>query len=142
MTDSYTFDNNVAALLTVEALSDAVALTVQAATNANPPPDVLSGKAVVSLMDRAYQPTQFEIVTYTGRTDNGNGTYTLTGVVRAQENTTAQLWPVGTVVVQAITADAYQTVAAGAGVLFLDGGDASTNYGGINAVDGGDVNGN
>ena len=57
------------------------------------------------LVDSEWHPTEFEIVTYTGITDNGDGTFTLTGVSRSQEGTTApSSWPIGTVIVQPATA--------------------------------------
>lgn len=105
---SYVFANNALATLTVDALAGATTLTVAAVIGANPPVNVTSGLGIVSLMDKTFMPTAFEIVTYTGRTDNGNGTYTLTGVSRGQEGTTAQSWTAGTYAVQAFTSAAHQ----------------------------------
>lgn len=57
---------------------------------------------VLVLADDLANPTRAEIVTYTGRLVNGDGTCLLTGVVRAREGTTALSWTPG--------AWAYQTV--------------------------------
>lgn len=47
--------------------------------------------------------TSREVLTYTGRTDNGDGTYTLTGVTRGTEGTAAQAWNVADFAIQTAT---------------------------------------
>ena len=54
-------------------------------------------------MDSLSSPTQIEIVSYTGRTDNSTY-WTLTGVSRGQESTTASAFSSGDAAVQTWTA--------------------------------------
>lgn len=61
----------------------------------------------LTLLDIPDAPTKAEIVTYTTVTNNGDGTHTLGGVVRAQEGTTAQAWAIGAGVFQSLTAAQY-----------------------------------
>lgn len=56
-----------------------------------------------TLTDNPFVPSKKEIITYSGVTDNGNGTHTLTGVVRAREGTTAQSFSAGESAYQAPT---------------------------------------
>lgn len=66
-----------------------------------------AGAGRITLIDSAFAPTVMEIVTYTGRTDNGNGTFTYTGLTRGAEGTAAAAWSAGTVALQALTAGQY-----------------------------------
>lgn len=62
-----------------------------------------SDASIATLIDSMLSPTQIEVVTYTGLTDNGDGTHTLTGVTRAEENTADQTFQNG-YLIQAPTA--------------------------------------
>jgi hypothetical protein len=57
----------------------------------------------LTIVDNLFKPTKLEIVTYTGR--SGAGPYTLTGVTRAQEGTSAQAFTTGYVYHDATAAD-------------------------------------
>lgn len=61
----------------------------------------------LTLLDIPGAPTKAEIVTYTTVTNNGDGTHTLGGVVRAREETVAQAWAIGAGVFQSLTAAQY-----------------------------------
>ena len=61
----------------------------------------------LTLLDIPGAPTKAEIVTYTTVTNNGDGTHTLGGVVRAREGTVAQAWAIGAGVFQSLTAAQY-----------------------------------
>ena len=61
----------------------------------------------LTLLDIPGAPTKAEIVTYTTVTNNGDGTHTLGGVVRAREGTVAQAWAAGAGIFQALTAAQY-----------------------------------
>jgi hypothetical protein len=79
--------------------ADIVAATLPFQT----PPDPSTGIGYLTLTDSLTTPTYFEIISYTGKT--GSGPYTLTGLTRALEGSSARTWPVGTYVIQYITAD-------------------------------------
>jgi hypothetical protein len=66
-----------------------------------------AGPGRLTLLDQATAPTVMEIVTYTGRTDNGNGTFTYTGLTRGAESTTGRTWSSGAAVLQSLTAGQY-----------------------------------
>jgi len=69
------------------------------------PPAVGVGElGILVLADRAERPTRAEIVTYTGKSINPDGTCLLSGVTRGLEGTTAQSWAQGEWVFQAVTA--------------------------------------
>jgi len=58
----------------------------------------------LTIVDDVEAPNRFEIISYSGITDNGNGTYTLGSVVRGEEDTVGQNWPPNAVVLQSLTA--------------------------------------
>lgn len=67
----------------------------------------VAGTGRITLVNNAFAPTAMEIVTYTGRTANGNGTFTYTGLTRGAEGTTARAWSAGDVALQSLTAGQY-----------------------------------
>lgn len=67
----------------------------------------VDGAGRITLIDHPALPTVMEIVSYTGRTDNGNGTFTYTGLTRGLEGTTARAWPAGSYCLQSLTAGQY-----------------------------------
>lgn len=94
------FVNNVKITLNAAITSSATSVqVVKAVTPFNDPP--ASGK--LTLMDSLSSPTKIEIIAYTGRTDNSSY-WTLTGVSRGQESTTASAFSSGDAVVQTWTA--------------------------------------
>jgi len=94
------FVNNVKITLNAAITSSATSVqVVKAVAPFNDPP--ASGK--LTLMDSLSSPTQIEIVSYTGRTDNSTY-WTLTGVSRGQESTTASAFSSGDAAVQTWTA--------------------------------------
>lgn len=96
--------NDVQTTLAVDALDsdNTLVLNNAPAPFSNPPvPDTVS---VLTLSNSLVEPTKIEIVTYTGVTDNGDGTMTITGVQRGQEGTSAIGFSSGDFVYQAITA--------------------------------------
>jgi hypothetical protein len=72
---------------------------VKAVSPYNDPP--ASGK--LTLMNSLSNPTKIEIIAYTGRTDNSTY-WTLTGVARGQESTTASAWSSSDNAIQTFTA--------------------------------------
>lgn len=66
-------------------------------------------RGVVTFMDSLSNPTKIEIVTFTGWVDNGDGTITLSGLLRGQESTVASSFGVGNFAVQTLSADALNT---------------------------------
>jgi len=101
------FVNNVKITLnTGITSSDTSVQVVKAVSPFNDPST--SGK--LTLMDNLSNPTKIEIIAYTGRTDNSTY-WTLTGVSRGQESTTAAAFSNGHSAVQTWTAgDADQGV--------------------------------
>jgi len=94
------FANNVKITLNAAITSSATSVqVVKAISPFNDPPT--SGK--LTLMDSLSSPTQIEIIAYTGRTDNSTY-WTLTGVSRGQESTTAAAFSSGDSAVQTWTA--------------------------------------
>lgn len=106
------YDNEIRVELTAPADPSADTEITVAAPESKPnnvPPDPGGSTAPLVLMDGWYGYTQSERITYTGRTDNGDGTYTLTGVTWAQEGTSSPTsWPAGTFAVQDIPASWYE----------------------------------
>lgn len=62
---------------------------------------------ILVLADSVSRPSFVEIISYTSRSGQN-----LTGVVRAQEGTTARAWGVGTYVYQSLTAAQFNSVTA------------------------------
>ena len=94
------FVNNVKITLNAAITNSATSVqVVKAISPFNDPPT--SGK--LTLMDSLSSPTQIEIIAYTGRTDNSTY-WTLTGVTRGQESTTASAFSSGDAAVQTWTA--------------------------------------
>jgi len=102
----YTVANNVRATLNTGINSSVTSIIINNAVSPfnNPATPVSGFPGVITLTDSLGAPTKFEIVTYTGITDNGNGTRTLTGVVRGVESSTAQAWTSGQFLYQSATA--------------------------------------
>ena len=94
------FVNNVKITLNAAITNSATSVqVVKAVSPYNVPP--ASGK--LTLMNSLSSPTQIEVIAYTGRTDNSTY-WTLTGVTRGQESTTAAAFSSGDAVVQTWTA--------------------------------------
>ena len=94
------FSNNVSCELTTGINASVTSITINAAVSpySNPPS---SGRLV--LADSTYNPTKFEIITYTGLTDNTT-TLILTGVTRGQEGTSGTAFDANDEVYMSITA--------------------------------------
>lgn len=110
MLGRYTLANNVKVTLSAGISAVASSITVNAATGLfNDPPDptgdmASNGLSIATIQDAAIPPNNTEIITYTGVTDNGDGTLTLTDVQRAIEGSTARPWSTDDVLFQAATA--------------------------------------
>jgi hypothetical protein len=106
----YKMANNARVTLHTAINTVASSIVVDAASGvyqnpADPSGDAASGGVgIATLLDSLTTPTKTEIVTYTSLTNNGNGTYTLGGVTRAREGTTAQSFSAGAIVMQSFTA--------------------------------------
>lgn len=81
--------------------ASATSLTIKSAGAAFALPPADGG--LLTLTDSLAQPTAYEIVRYTSRSGAGP-TFTLEGVTRAQEGTTAKAWAVDTFIFQSFTA--------------------------------------
>ena len=95
------FVNNVKT--TIQTAFNATATSIQvlkAVTPFNNPPE----SGTLTFMDSLSSPTKIEVVTYTGRTDNGSY-WTITGVTRGQESSTASSFDVDAYVIQTWTAE-------------------------------------
>lgn len=104
---SFLFANNVRVSLASDVLVGAGTITInQASSPYNDPPDPSGGEAILTLTDSLTEPTKFEVIKYTGVTDNGNGTWDLTGVSKGQDGTSDQAWSTGDPAFQGFTADA------------------------------------
>ncbi|MEF8794319.1 hypothetical protein, partial [Thiohalorhabdus sp.] len=102
---AYVFNNDVQTDLAADLAAGATTITVNAASSPQEnPPDPAGETAVLVLLDSLGGHTKREVVTYTSRTDNGDGTYDLGGVTRGQEGTSDQSWSTGDPVIQALTA--------------------------------------
>jgi hypothetical protein len=110
--------NNVRAALTSSITSGATSFTVAAAAapNANPPAATSAVPGILTIVDSMSAPNALEVVTYTGRVVNGDGTVTLTGVTRGREGTVAQAFNAGAAVFQAVTADVMANTGVRVGV--------------------------
>lgn len=115
----YTIANNVRVALSASIIDTDTSITVNAAVSpySDPPAPVTNQPGALSLTDSFGAPTKYEVVTYTGRVDNMDGTWTLTGVTRAAEGSTAQSWAAGTFGYQAPTKSLYDQIIASARLL-------------------------
>jgi hypothetical protein len=111
---SYIIDNNVLTTLHTAITTSSTSLIVDVPSSPNKPPvtPVAGNIATLTLVDSLASPTQTEIVTYTAATNNGDGTYTLTGVTRGTEGTAAQNFSTGAPCFQAITAATINSIAS------------------------------
>ena len=103
---AYVLDNNVQCTLNTAINAVVTSIIVNAAVVPNKNPVAPSGgnTGVITLMDSLVAPTLIEIVTYATSTNNGNGTFTLTGCTRGQEGTTASSFAPGAACIGALTA--------------------------------------
>jgi hypothetical protein len=100
----FVFDNNVVTSLFGAVSIGASSITInKASAPFRDPPDPSGSVGIVTIVDSITAPTKIEIISYTGRTDNG-ATFTLTGVSKGQDGTTDQAWNNGDTVIQAVTA--------------------------------------
>lgn len=110
MLTSFNVLNNVRTTLNAAIDADDTSIILnQASSPFKDPPapavDALGQASLLTLTDSLANPTKIEIVTYTGFTDNGNGTVTISGVTRGAENTVASAFSSGAYAYQAITVD-------------------------------------
>ncbi len=102
---SYVWANNVLTTLNAALTAVATSMVVDGAPAPNnTPPDPAGGVALLTLMDKRVDPSKIEVVAYTGYTDHGDGTYTLSGLTRGMEGTSGQAWSAGDVAHQSVTA--------------------------------------
>lgn len=110
MLGQFTVADNVRVALTSGITSGATSITFTAATGIfsnlpNPSGDTQSGGVgIATIVDIYGNPSLIEIITYTTLTNNGNGTYTITGVVRGVQGSTARAFSAGAVIYQSHTA--------------------------------------
>jgi hypothetical protein len=80
-----------------------------------PPAPLDSGRpGVLTIVDRLSMPTAIEVITYTTRTINGDGSVTLGGVTRGLQGTTGRAWTNAAQAYQAPTRDQLQQTTLGA----------------------------
>lgn len=97
------FANFVQAQLATQLESTATSVTLSAAVAPYQLPPVEGG--VVVLADSLGKPSYVEIIRYTSRTG-----LVLNDLMRAQEGTSARIWPVGSYCYQALTAQGFEDV--------------------------------
>lgn len=95
------FENNVRVFLATPLSSGANAVTC---TNAVAPFNNPPAEGVVTITDDFRSPTVFEIMRYTSFADNGDGTFTLSGLTRGLEGTGDSSWGAGAGLFMAVTA--------------------------------------
>jgi hypothetical protein len=125
---AYLIGNNVLTTLhtTITGASTSIIVDVPAAPNKVPVSPNAGNIATLTLVDQIVSPTIIEIITYTSATNNGDGTYTLTGVTRGTEGTAAQAFTSGAICFQALTAATFNSVASlGLNTLLQFCGDGS-----------------
>lgn len=100
-----TVDNNVRVSLSNGASTTDTSITFANAVDIfkNPPAPVGGFPGLATIVDSLSTPTKIEIITYTGVTNNGNGTRTLTGCLRGRDGSTAQTWSPGAILICAPT---------------------------------------
>jgi len=101
---AYVYNNDVRTTLAADVAAGAATITVNAASSPHEdPPDPGGGVAILVLLDSLADYAKREVVTYTSRTDNGDGTFTLGGVSKGQEETSDQSWSAGDHAIQSVT---------------------------------------
>lgn len=114
---AFTIENDVLTSIVGPVDPAAVSITVRApvAPYRAPPAPLSAGQpGVLTIVDRLSLPTLIEIITYAGRTVNGDGSVTLTGVVRGRQGTVARAWVNSSPAYQAPTRDQLQQTELGA----------------------------
>jgi hypothetical protein len=103
---SYVIDNNVQCTLNTGINTVVTSIIVNAAVAPNRNPVAPSGgnTGVITLMDSLVSPTKIEVITYSTSTNNGDGTFTLSGCTRGQEGFAAQSFIAGAACIGAVTA--------------------------------------
>lgn len=108
----YVWENLVRVVLTSTLAESATSMTIDEPVGAfNLPPNPSGNVGVLVLADSMDAPTAIEIVSYTGRADNENGTWTITGLTRGLHGTSDAEWPAGTTVYQDMVAQLIGTAA-------------------------------
>lgn len=108
---AFVLENDVKTVLAASVAAGASSVDVNAATAPyNSPPDPAGNTARLTLRDSLTSPSKVEIIEYTSRTDNGDGTYTLGSVTKGVESTSDQSWSAGDHAYQAATAAVVQDV--------------------------------
>jgi hypothetical protein len=100
---SFVLQENVHTTLAAGVSGGATSIDVNhAASPWNDPPDPGGDTSTLVLTNSTSSPGQIEIITYTSRTDNGDGTYTLGGVTKnAYGGHGDQSWNSGDIAIQA-----------------------------------------
>lgn len=100
----YQLANAVRCRLAADASSGATELEISK-PNApwSGPPEPGSDGSVLTLLDDPSLPSKLEVITYTGYTDNDDGTVTLSGVEKGAEGTPDHSWDAGSYCVQSVT---------------------------------------
>ena len=110
---AYIIDNNVLGTLHTAIVPATTSIIIDAALAPNKSAVPAAGNiATLTLVDSVVSPTKIEIITYTTATNNGDGTYTLTGVTRGTEGTTAQSFGSSSIYFNAITAATFNSVSS------------------------------
>lgn len=122
MDTKYKLQNNFFSYLTNDIDSTTTNITVDNAVS--PFSNLLSinvGEvSTLTITDNQSSPTKIEIISFTGLSDNGDGTTTLSGVQRGQEGSTSYSFQAGSVVVQSLTANVIHNIQDSIGNLESD----------------------
>lgn len=112
MADFYRLENNVNTYLDKDIDSTTTNIVVKKAVAPFNNPIIPNSDeiGVLTLVDNHESTTKIEIVHFENYIDNGNGTLTISGIVRGQENTTPKSFVKGSIVTQAITREAINAI--------------------------------
>lgn len=107
MLNMFSYGNNVRSTLSAPLAAGATTASLHGAPAGanNPSVDANESQpARFTIMNRANNPTQIEIIEATGVSGLVLGVVTLSGITRGVEGTTARAWPSGSIIVQSVTA--------------------------------------
>lgn len=114
---AFTIENDVltGVIGPVDAGATSITLSAPDVPFRAPPAPLDAGRpGILTIVDRLSTPSAIEVITYTSRTINVDGSITLGGIVRGQQGTVARAWTSSAKAYQAPTRDQLQQTTLGA----------------------------